>query len=298
MGTTGVLGLGKQAGGPAGAGAASTSVSVFAILFLCGLLLRVGVFWALFPCNLDTPGHLAQADYIRARTDIVPPADEHENWQPPLYYVILAGIETVWGNLKFLQSFSLLCSIATLWFALKLSLESDLVGSKEAKLICAAIAAFLPQFVYYGLYISNDTLAIFLGFVFFFLLVEKRYFAALLAISLGLLTKGQFLILLALSPVLWRQVKGWRLKIVGGAMLAAGTWKYWQNFYCYHRFFLSNGDFGPNWGKYQGEVYRSFWEFVGIASAGDGEAPCVECGGVIFITAPAICFTAASGRSR
>jgi 4-amino-4-deoxy-L-arabinose transferase-like glycosyltransferase len=87
-------------------------------------------------------------------------------YHPPLYYFLAAPFLRLDG-LPAVQSLSLLFSIATL--LLIAALLRDLPWMKHPfQLACFALAALHPQFVMFSLFISNDTLAIFLGALIFY----------------------------------------------------------------------------------------------------------------------------------
>ena len=118
----------------------------------------------------------------------------------PLYYLLAAPIYAATGNVKWVQLLSLLFSVLTLLVIYRLLYVDKLLPDGRACPYAFLMACFLPQFVLFGLYVSNDTLAIFLGAIVVlqvvrFVATSTIWQAVLLAllVSLGLLTKATFL---------------------------------------------------------------------------------------------------------
>jgi hypothetical protein len=94
--------------------------------------------------------------------------------------------------------------VVTLILAREFIRSTALLKTREGKTFALVIVSLSPIFVTFGLYLSNDSLTTLLGFVAFYkseqLLhdVDTRAFLELVAIlTLGLLTKGQFLVITA-----------------------------------------------------------------------------------------------------
>jgi hypothetical protein len=241
-------------------------------IFWAGFWLRVVVFCFLSPFNNDGVGHLEHILYFKTHW-MPPPADFwHETFQPPLYYFLASFLARFYEDPKFLQMFSLLTSVGTLYLAQKLVCSSALIRRKEAKIMTLLIVAFLPQFVMFGLYLSNDSLAIFLGFLavyrlrkFFVRATIRNFLCLMLVLSLSLLTKGQFLgICAVMVPVAWV----WMLRehraggfqrfctfAAAALLLAVGSMKYEQNALLYGKPLVTNLNFNPPWVAAQQGTY-------------------------------------------
>ena len=120
------------------------------------------------------------------------------------------------------------------------------------------MVCFLPQFVKYTLYVSNDTLAIFLGALIVwqcrrFILAPQWKESLLLAIltGLGLLTKATFLayvpVLFALVAFMFIQKASlakaiWAASAFLVVVLIVGSYKFVDNFERFHDPLVSNLD--------------------------------------------------------
>ncbi len=134
------------------------------MLLALGIALRVAVFWFLDPLNNDT-GHLDIIKFVVEHRALPAATASFESYQPPLYYLLAAPLYAASGNLKWVQVLSLLFSILTLLVLYRLLYVDKLLPEPRPRLYAFLMACFLPQFVLFGLYVSNDTLAIFLGAV-------------------------------------------------------------------------------------------------------------------------------------
>jgi hypothetical protein len=244
-------------------------------VFFVGIWLRMCIFVFLGPSNGDTLGHLDHIQYVRQHHSVPPAGVGHETWQPPLYYVIAALLSVVSDDPKFIQLISLATSIATLWVAREIARSDVLLKTANGKALALSLVSFLPQFVVYGLQVSNDSLAVLLGFLAFYeasrLLAQpgsKAFLKVVSVLTAGLLTKGQFLVIvLVLFPasciLYWRRSgRTWYQKpltcALAIAILSCGCGKYIQNTWLYGRPFLSNMDFNPDWLKANQGTYRGW----------------------------------------
>lgn len=178
-------------------------------------------------------------------------------------------------NRKFLQLFSLVSSIITLFIARELIRSDTFLNTKGGKAFAMLIVCFLPQFVIYSLQISNDSLAVMLGFGALYktdqLLTRpgtKSFMELVIVLSCGLLTKGQFLVIsVILFPFAclcyWRQAqvrsKTTFVYFAAFLLMITGCIKYIQNAAQYQRPLVSNLDFSPDWltsnqGTYKGVI--------------------------------------------
>lgn len=246
---------------------------------IAGIYIRIVVFLFLDPFNCDGFGHWEHIMFIKSHWSI-PLAGMHETWQPPLYYVIGAGMTLIHADPGFVQLLSLALSIGTLIAARKLILSCDMLTSDGAKKCSFAIVCFLPQFVIYGLQVSNDTLATFLGFMAFHevqrlhrLPNRSTLFKIAIFLSLGLATKAQFIVFsLVLFPYscycyLRSSWARWTTAALAcglsAIVLLAGGVKYFQNYKEYGHFFISNLNFNPPW------MTSNQGTYVGISSITD-----------------------------
>jgi hypothetical protein len=118
----------------------------------------------LYPLNNDGAGHLGYIEYIVENGTLPANGITHQTYHPPLYYLTAAPILLVSRNLKLVvQLLSLVLPVGTLLLLYLLIYRGGAIGSQKAKHYSFAIVALLPQFIMFGLYISNDSLAIFLG---------------------------------------------------------------------------------------------------------------------------------------
>ena len=172
------------------------------VVLTAGILLRVVVFAFQGPFNNDK--HFEVVQHIHERGALPASGDLNQSYHPPLYYVLAAPLLHVGGR-KTVQAFSLVLSVGTLLVLFVLVRDLPFV-SPAARLVSFSLPAFLPQFVMYGNYISNDCLTLLLGSLLFLQLwrcflcpTSTRLLLLALCLGLGLLTKATFL---AFVPVL------------------------------------------------------------------------------------------------
>lgn len=245
-----------------------------------GIALRILTFAFLAPQNNDV-AHLTTIQFIAERREIPLASQTGESFQPPLYYVLAAPIWHVSRTAKAVQLLSLIFSIGTLLVLGHLIYRRSLISGEKARLYCMLLACFLPQFVMFGLYVSNDSLAMFLGAVVVLQVarfIEKpdRQELLLLALSVGagLLTKASFLpflpVLLALVIFVYlrRGYSHFRTTAAAAAFLALslaiGSYKFVQNWKHFKTPIASNLDAigaGPRQGGFR-DTYRGLGSFV------------------------------------
>src|SRR5262245_59764157 len=189
--------------------------------------------------------HLPVIEYIAERW--VPPdsAQFNQAYHPPLYYFLAAFFFRL-GSLPAVHGLSLILSIATLLLIAHLLRQLPWINEKIQPW-CLALAAFQPQFVMFGLFISNDALAIFLGVLIFYqcrrVQVMPSLFNHLLLgiwLGLGLLTKAVFVVfLLPITLLVWMTARqqpstnhqpSLRFAWVVLITIALGSYKYVENF--------------------------------------------------------------------
>jgi len=229
---------------------------VFSSVLAAGIAIRILAFGYIGYFNNDN--HLAVLEYV-SRHWAPPNAGQfNQAYHPPLYYFLAAPFFRA-GNLPAVQGLSLLLSIATL-AAIALLFQRLPWISEQLKPWCLALAAFHPQFVLFSLFISNDTLAIFLGALIFYqcwraqAVPSKLNFVLLgIFLGLGLLTKAVFLVFvlpLALFvcltnrrlPDSYGQIFS-QLAMVLGIATLVGCYKYVENFLLFDNPTISNLDF-------------------------------------------------------
>jgi 4-amino-4-deoxy-L-arabinose transferase-like glycosyltransferase len=186
-------------------------------LLSAGILLRIFVFIFLQPINNDDHGEVVRFIVKYGRLPTV--ANMQQGQHPPLYYLIAAPILKATGNYKFVQLLSLWFSICALLVLYHLVYHTDLLQSARARTYGFLVACFLPQFVMFSLYLSNDSLTILLGNLVILQMgraiqrpVMGQWILLAILTALGMLTK---LTLLAFVPVLcglvfWTKGRGRR----------------------------------------------------------------------------------------
>jgi hypothetical protein len=166
-------------------------------VLVIGLVMRVAVFAVLRPENNDP--HLEVIQYIFEERAL-PTADLMlMAFHPPLYY-LLAAPWLAFQSAKVVQVFSLLLSLVNFALLYRIIRATSLLQSPMARLHALLFLALLPQFIIFGNFVSNDTLAYLLGTV---IALAAIHYAdnptprSLLylgtAAGLGLLTKSSFL---------------------------------------------------------------------------------------------------------
>lgn len=228
------------------------------LLLQVGIALRVVTFWFLAPANNDN--HSGVIKFI-VDTGRLPPAltpNLAQAQHPPLYYVLAAPLLQLSGSFKVVQAFSLACSIVTLLVLYRLIYHERLIENAQARLYSFLVVCFLPQFVMFSLYISNDTLVFLLGAVAIWQAYRfvtcpswKQLILLSSVTSLGLLTKATFLAFVPPLFVLvlssrWRG-SGWNAVSWGAVFLAialgVGSFKAVDNFRHYGKPFINAMDY-------------------------------------------------------
>jgi 4-amino-4-deoxy-L-arabinose transferase-like glycosyltransferase len=210
---------------------------------LGGVLLRVLLFKPLYPVNNDD--HFGVIRYLLEH-GVLPAADlASQGYHPPLYYLLAAPFAAV-GGVRGAELVSLALSLLNLWLLARLVATTELIATDTARRHALAFAALLPQFVVFGLFVSNDALSYPVGTSFLlvaFAYVERPSMRMLLALAavtgVGLLTKGTFLAFVPVMVVLVLAV-AWRRRVpppraIGFAALglavalAVGSYKFIEN---------------------------------------------------------------------
>ena len=229
---------------------------------MAGILLRLLVFTVLKPLDNDT-GHLDVIKFMVEHHRLPSAMTNSQSFHPPLYYLLAAPLYAATDSVKAVQVLSLVFSVLTLILFYRLLNVDRLIEGRKPRLYAFLFACFLPQFVLYGLYVSNDTLAVFLGALLVVQVVryiknsrgQELVFLGLVE-SLGLLTKATFL---AFLPALFMLVMFACLRrgrsvsrAFGAAFLllvlscTAGSYKFIRNYMDVGDPFFSNLDMRSN----------------------------------------------------
>lgn len=245
------------------------------ILLSVGILVRCIVYCFLSPFNNDA--HITIIEFLVKHKTFPSIAENDLAFHPPLYYWMAAPILALSKSDKAVQVLSLITSICTLIVLYRIVFKEELIVSRRSQTYCFLLACFLPQFVMFGLYISNDSLSFFLGSlivlaVIHFLKNPDWKQCALLALltGLGLLTKTTFL---AFVPVLlifvvFVQFREQRslpqsIRAAGVFLLIAislGSYKYIDNYVRYKNVFINSLDV-PVW-SFQMQSYHGIRSYV------------------------------------
>ena len=249
-----------------------------AVLLVLGLALRVAVFPFLGPDNNDP--HREMVEYV-AEHGWTPTADEATlGFQPPLYYLMAAPF-ALGGSAKWIQVLSLLCSLANLVLLHRLLRGTLLLEDPRARTHAFALAALLPQFVLFGLFVSNDTLAFLVGTLVFgqFLAFSERpslgrTLGLGVALGVGLLTKGTFTafvpVALLLAALIW-----WRsgerlpkiarsLVLLGATTALVGCYKFVENYVHFGTPVVNNDILEQPWVARQQGTVQGVSSFVDV----------------------------------
>jgi len=188
-----------------------------AVLFCClmiGTILRIA-YVSVTPISLrvhDFDHHLFYIHYLVTELQLPEISAGFETHQPPLYYMLCASLYFIQRGLQLpielftlFQLLSLLISIG----ALAITLAALRVFSSFGRLelwLSGLIAASFPSAIYLASRVNNDVLLHFFAVLSLFLLFawwksenDRFWFAAMLAIALGTLTKLTALLLLPVA---------------------------------------------------------------------------------------------------
>ena len=232
--------------------------SFLSYLLIAGIILRVFLYSTLPGFGVDAHGEVINFILEKGRLPLT--REVFCAMHPPLYY-ILALPFCYFDNIhsqKITQIFSLLLACGNLY--LLYILCKNLLPDVVVRNVAFLLAVFLHSFVTFSLYVSNDTLAYFLGTYIFYVLHQYIQKPALrnelllaVLLGLGLLTKGTFLAFgpslgLVVILSLWKKnlpvktIVG-RIFLFGIITLVVGSYKYLENYYAEHRLIAHNIDF-------------------------------------------------------
>jgi hypothetical protein len=168
------------------------------LTLMVAILVRAVVFLFLQPTNNDDHGEVVRYFVRHGRFPTL--WNTLEAQHPPLYYLLCVPFWKWTESYKGMQVLSLICSIVTLLVLYHFIYNTPLIENARARLYAWLVVCFLPQFVMFNLYVSNDTLTILLGTVSIlqawrYIRSKRRLDLVLLGvfIVIGLLTKLMFL---------------------------------------------------------------------------------------------------------
>ena len=227
-------------------------------LLLAGIILRVFLYITLPGFGVDAHGEVINFILEKGRLPLT--REVFCAMHPPLYYILSLPF-FYFDNIhsqKITQIFSLLLACGNLYLLYLLC--KNLLPDVIVRNVAFLLAVFLHSFVTFSLYVSNDTLAYFLGTYIFYALhryiqkptLKNEVLIAVL-LGLGLLTKGTFLAFgpsLGLVVILSLWKKNLSVKIILGRLilfgivtLILGSYKYLENYYAEHLLIAHNIDF-------------------------------------------------------
>ena len=252
-----------------------------AMILALGIALRIVVFVFLSPFNPDP--HFALVEYVHEHHSIPRSSTMAIAFHPPLYYLMAAPLLSL-GGAKTVQILSLVLSGLTLFVMYRHLGRSDAPGSIKARCHCLLLAALLPEFIMFGLCVSNDCLAFFIGALICFQMFRyignptrrTEYLLAAL-LGLGLLTKGTFLgfvpaLVLLVGVVNLRgglapgRIFG-RLAAFSAIFVVLGCYKFVDNQVREGKPVIHGLDYHPGWAEPQKPTY------IGVASVIDVNVP-------------------------
>jgi 4-amino-4-deoxy-L-arabinose transferase-like glycosyltransferase len=227
-------------------------------LLLTGIVLRIFLYFTLPGFGVDAHGEVINFIIEKGRLPLT--REVFCAMHPPLYYLLALPFfyfDNVHSQ-KITQIFSLLLACGNLYLLYLLS--KKVLSNILVRNISFLLAVSLHSFVTFSLYVSNDTLAYFLGTCILYALHKyirkpdlKNEITIAALLGLGLLTKGTFLAFgpslgLVVILSLWKRevpiknILG-RLVLFGFVTFLLGSYKYLENYYAEHRFIAHNIDF-------------------------------------------------------
>ena len=210
------------------------------VLLIAGFVLRLAVLISADPGNADL--HEQVIEYIAEHRSLPISNVIDQSYQPPLYYVLVAPLWMLWRSPGPIHFVSFVLSCANLLLIRRLLSDPLVIAKVGARLIAFAFACFLPEFVMFSGFISNDALAFPVG-TFMFLCALRyivqpsttRLMVLAIAVGIGLLTKGTFLASgFAMLAIVWWIERTHRPLVSIAAFclifLALGCYKYVENY--------------------------------------------------------------------
>lgn len=227
-------------------------------LLITGVALRVFLYITLPPFGVDA--HAEVINFLIEKGRLPLTREVFCAMQPPLYYLLAFPFFMFdsLANQKITQLLSLLLAIGNLYLLYLLCKRT--LSDTLARNASFLLAVFLHSLVTFSLYVSNDTLAFFMGTLLLLYLhmyiqdpSQSNELIVAILLGMGLLTKGTFLAffppfvaVVALS--LWKKEVKWgtlmfRVFVFCLLALAVGSYKYLENYYAEGRFVVHNLDF-------------------------------------------------------
>jgi hypothetical protein len=210
-------------------------------ILAAAILLRVVIFIFLNPTNNDDHG--AVVKFLVAHGWFPTLWDTLEAQHPPLFYLLCAPLWKWTQSDKGMQLVPLACSVATLLVLHHFIYRTPLIENARARLYAFLVICFLPQFVMFTLYVSNDTLTILLGSISIlqawrYIQSRRRMDLVLLAVIvvLGFFTKLIFLAYLPVFAAVVYVIEGRSRRalltaaLFFGLTLVAGSYKLVDNY--------------------------------------------------------------------
>lgn len=251
-------------------------------LLWTAVALRVLVFFCLEPFNRDW--HFGVVLEIVEQGELPAANVTDQSYHPPLYHLLAAGLFALSHRPKVVQLLSLLFSVLTLFVAERLLMRTALIRPAGSRKYYFAFVCFYPQLLLYGLYLSNDGLAVFWGALATLLL--WRYVnqptpglvsALAVVCGLGLSTKFSFLAFLGTLPFVigyvayltgskarrWSRACGMAGLFVLITLLLGG-YKFVENVYHFGTPIVSNLDGGYAWVDEQAAGRNGLWSYLGF----------------------------------
>jgi hypothetical protein len=157
----------------------------------------------------------------------------YEFQQPPLFYWLSAGLYRITGDISLtsrvivMRIFCVLLASLCLPFGYLIALR--VLGSSTLALGATALIASMPVLTFTATHVANEGLAIGLGTVLVWSVLERKRAALLFSLGAALLTKAYFLAFLAPIVLLlfYRDARRLMTIALAGAAAIAGWW-YWQ----------------------------------------------------------------------
>lgn len=246
-------------------------------ILIAGILLRAVIFLFLSPTNNDDHGAVVKYMVKYGRFPTL--WDTLQAQHPPLYYLLCVPLWKWTESNKGMQLLSLVCSVATLLVLYHFIYKTPLIENARARLYGFLLVCFLPQFVMFNLYVSNDTLTFLLASL--SILQAWRYIASKqrrdlvilsVIIVIGLYTKLIFLAYLPVFAAVVFVVEGRSRRALFTAAafftltFAAGSYKLIDNYIRFRDPMATGLDHRFNYPNIRGHAstYRGIWSYIDI----------------------------------
>ena len=220
-----------------------------------GIALRTLVFIVMNPQGPDN--HAEVLEFMLKHNRLPRTNELFLACHPPLYYVTSLPFYMIGGQ-KMVEFYGLITSCLNLWLMSKLVKMT--IKDVEIRNLSFLLATFLGTYLIYSLFVSNDTLSVFMGTWFFYNLIKylraqttKNVMVLSLSTGLALLTKSTFipfipvvLVIIFLASIRKSSLKMVYTMILCGAIIGfTGTYKFVENYRWQHKIFVHNLDIFP-----------------------------------------------------